>query len=721
MRYLLTTALICLFAGIVNAQVKTNFNNPEQIGRRGKFLKNFRAESPYVIPARDIKILLRQDSLERLSGEARPFKIAEALPVDIDLVKVAEWVEESGMAYGKFTVVAASAKSISANFDKFYLPEGTELYAYSENGEMITGPITEDENNENNFWGTWVYKGSKLTIEVRTPSRSRDELQLHISSVGYGYKNLYRTEVSNFGESSSCNINVLCEIGDGWENERNSVSLILNSCSTALCSGALVNNTCNLNIPYLLTADHCFAEDGNVAQWKFTFQAWSATCTPSQNATGITFNGSALRARSAGTDFCLLQLSQTPPANSNITYAGWSRNTTGITQGTIIHHPAGDVMKISRDDQAPILATHGGAATWKLVLDHGATNGGSSGSPYFDQNHRIFAQHKGIDNQFTDDCLNTGKFGGRFAVSWDGLGTNTTRLSNWLDPLNTGAMTTNTINVANTIADPRIVTVSPSSAVCTGGSQFTLHNVPTGAVVTWTATPANLFAVSSGTGAIASLAAANSSTMGTGTLAFTVNIGCGTPVQAQRTVWVGKPDYNNLTLTVDSDDLSNCDYTYAHAGTNYPGPSMSITAYEWRIPYSSDWDIYEEYGGIADFQWVEIEYYDQYPPYQEAIQVRAYNTCGWSYWEEFWVAVDDCAYAAFTFGPNPAVDELTISKKDSGPSEIVIHNSSMEQVYSLASSDDIVKIPVKGFPEGVYYLQVATKKGTIRERILIKR
>jgi len=721
MKYLLTTALICLFAGVANAQVKTNFNNPEQIGRGGKFSINYRGDSPYVIPAKDIKTLLKQDSLENLSGEARPFNIAEALPVDIDFVKVAEWVEEGGMVYGKFTVVATGAKSISANFDKFYLPKRTELFVYSENGEMITGPITEDENNKNGFWGTWVYKGSRLTIEVKTPSQSRDELRLRISNVGYGYKNLYRTEVANFGESSSCNINVLCPIGNGWENERNSVSLILNSGSTALCSGALVNNTCNLNIPYLLTADHCFAEDGNVAQWKFTFQAWSATCDPSQNATGITFNGSALRARWAGTDFCLLQLSQTPPANSNITYAGWSRDTTGITQGTIIHHPAGDVMKISRDDQGPILTTHYGADTWKLDLDDGATNGGSSGSPYFDQNHRIFAQHKGTDVQFTNDCLNTRKYGGRFDLSWDGLATDATRLSNWLDPFNTGATTTNTINVANTIDDPRKVAVSPTSAVCTSSSQFTLQNVDTGAVVTWTATPANLFAVSSGNGEIATLAAANSSTMGTGAITFTVNIGCGTPVQAQRILWVGKPDYNNLTLTLDSDYLSNCDYTYAHAGTIYPGPSMSITAYEWRIPYSSDWDIYEEYGGIADFQSVEIEYYDQYPPYQEAIQVRASNSCGWSYWEEFWVDVDDCAYAAFTFGPNPAVDELTISKKDSEHSEIVIHNSSMEQVFSLASSDDIIKISVKDFPECVYYLQVATKERTIRERILIKR
>lgn len=63
-----------------------------------------------MIPAREIKILLRQDSLDNLSGEAKPFTISEALPVDIEFLKVAEWVEENGMVYGKFTMVATGTK-----------------------------------------------------------------------------------------------------------------------------------------------------------------------------------------------------------------------------------------------------------------------------------------------------------------------------------------------------------------------------------------------------------------------------------------------------------------------------------------------------------------------------------------------------------------------------------------------------------------------------------
>lgn len=179
---------------------------------------------------------------------------------------------------------------------------------------MITGPVTENENNENNFWESWVYKGGSLTVDFKTPVESKTALKLHISSIAYGYKDVY---VSNFGESATCNVNVLCPAGNGWENERNSVALILDANSIALCSGALINNTCNLNIPYLLTANHCFTTTPqNVAQWKFTFQAWSPICDrlQQQNANGVTFNGSTLRANNANSDFCLVELTQAPPA-----------------------------------------------------------------------------------------------------------------------------------------------------------------------------------------------------------------------------------------------------------------------------------------------------------------------------------------------------------------------------------------------------------------------
>ena len=132
---LLLTVSLVLFSHLANGQVKTNFNNAEIMTNKGKFGKNFPTKSPRSIPAKDIKSLLEREATEGNLGEAKPFKIAEAVKVDIDVVKEAAWMEEAGFAHGKYTIVASGAKSISANFDRFKLPKGTELYVYSANGE----------------------------------------------------------------------------------------------------------------------------------------------------------------------------------------------------------------------------------------------------------------------------------------------------------------------------------------------------------------------------------------------------------------------------------------------------------------------------------------------------------------------------------------------------------------------------------------------------------
>lgn len=421
------------------------------------------------------------------SNDTKLFKIAVAVPVDIDIAKLTNWFQGNEYMYGKFTLKLNGALSASINFDQFYLPKGTEMYVYNENGNMITGPVTEKENNVNKIWGSWVYKGEYLTIEIKTPITTKEFLLLHSNNIAYGYKAVYKTEVGGFGQSASCNINVICPLGTGWEAERNSVALCLSGDGTDVFSGAMIMNTCSSNRPFFLTANHAYTDvtpSNNVSGWRFTFQAWSTTCPwPGTNSDGVIYNGSTLRANWAGTDFCLVELNNTPPANSGIHYAGWNRSTTGITETSIIHHPNGDVMKISRDNGAPVFDNHGGAQCWRLTLDQGATEGGSSGAPYFDQNHRIIAQHKGIDDGHLPVCDRVNKFGGRFDLSWTGDGTNATRLSNWLDPNNTGALTTNTTDVSALLPSALSLTISGgTNSICSNGSSsiYTLNGAPGG-------------------------------------------------------------------------------------------------------------------------------------------------------------------------------------------------------------------------------------------------
>jgi hypothetical protein len=483
----LSMLFCCIYA---QGQVKTNLNNALKFTEKGKFNKAYSKGIDFEIPAKNIDALLEQERNELNStNEDKPFRLAKAIPVDIDIAQKVKWTEDGMYAYAKFSIKLKGAMSSSINFDKFYLPKDTEMWIYNESGEMITGPVTENENNLNQIWGSWVYQEEYLTVEIKTPLVTKAKLLLHTNNVAYGYKQVYKTEAGGFGLSAPCNINVICPLGVGWEAERNSVALVLNQNGEVWCSGAMIMNTCNTNRPFFLTANHCFTGQ-NVTAWRFMFQAFSSTCPhPGINSDGVTYNGSTLRANWDGSDFCLVELNSTPPVNSGIHYAGWSRNTNNITSTTIIHHPRGDVMKISRDIQPPVFEGFLGANCWRLGLDQGATEGGSSGGPYFDQNHRIIGQHYGVNDADLPICQRFNKFGGRFDLSWTGDGTNATRLSNWLDPNNLGTMTTNTTNINNllNVSNPANQIVG-ANLICSIGSTSNYSIVvPTGLTITWSA------------------------------------------------------------------------------------------------------------------------------------------------------------------------------------------------------------------------------------------
>jgi lysyl endopeptidase len=549
MKQIILLLITVIASLLVQAQVRTNYNNNEAITEEGFFAKRYKATANVEIPAKDIRALLEAERQELAKSEGgQPLRIAVPVPVDLNVAKLANWTVDGEYAFGKLDVNLQGALSASINFDQFYLPKGTEMYIYNAKGNMITGPVTEKENNADQIWGSWVYKGGRITIEIKTPEATKDRLVLHAHNVAYGYKPLYETQVGAFGASQTCNINVLCALGNGWENERNAVNLILNGNGSALCSGAMVMNTCNTNRPFVLTANHCFTANTNVASWRFTFQAWSPNCTPNQNSDGVTFNGSALRANSAATDFCLVEMNTTPAANSGIQYAGWSRNTTGITQSTIIHHPRGDVMKITRDNQAPGTSSFGGASCWFLVTDQGTTENGSSGAPYFDQNRRIIGQHFGINDANLPICSQVNKFGGRFDLSWTGGGTNATRLSNWLDPNNTGATTTNTTNIANLLS-PTVAINGPSLICNSAVTTYTLTGLPAGATVTWTSSGGG--GTLSGSGTTATLTPNGTRATMTITASFTAPAGC--PSSVSRTVSINAP----VTLSSSINGCSN--------------------------------------------------------------------------------------------------------------------------------------------------------------------
>ncbi|MBU1983573.1 carboxypeptidase regulatory-like domain-containing protein, partial [bacterium] len=192
--------------------------------------------------------------------------------------------------------------------------------------------------------------------------------------------------------------------------------------------------------PYFLTANHCL---GSHSSWVFMFNYESPGCPNQNGPTNQTVANATLRANNAASDFALLQLSSPVPLTYNPYYSGWSREDVAATNSVGIHHPRGDIKKISFDDNPPVsdryLGNSGVANShWKIVQwDDGTTEGGSSGSPLYDQNHRITGQ---LHGGYASCTSLTPDWYGKFSMSWDYGSSPSTRLRDWLDAANTGVM-----------------------------------------------------------------------------------------------------------------------------------------------------------------------------------------------------------------------------------------------------------------------------------------
>ncbi len=412
--------------------------------------KTLKAEvltSVFELPFTDVETLKAEDAQN--DSKLKPWRFGFKHKIDLGL-EDGQWSTlPNGDKIWRLKITSKKALSLNVIFDQFYLPVGSELFLYDESKEHTLGKYTAAQNQESGRFGTWLLEADNMIIEYYQPKAVKDEVHLHIETVTHGYRNA-KTYKQNKGlnDSGDCNKDVLCSIGNDWdpikEYNKSSVGLLLSG-GSSFCSGALVNNTANDGKPYFLTANHCFS---NPTDWSFRFE-WinpNPVCGTNVNSGNgpilKTISGATLRARNANTDFCLVEINSAIPTAWDLTWAGWDKSDNVPNYVVGIHHPAGDIMKVCRDDSGPIKAVNQGAQTWEITQagggwEQGVTEGGSSGSPLFDDQGRVIGQLFGggaACSGVNDNGLND--FYGRFGVSWDGNSANE-RLKDWLDPNNT--------------------------------------------------------------------------------------------------------------------------------------------------------------------------------------------------------------------------------------------------------------------------------------------
>ncbi len=382
----------------------------------------------------DVPSLLAEDAAEESKGV--PFRFGYPFEVSYDLVNAGTWetLPDGGRLW-RLAISSPGAYSINLVYRDFRLPPGARFFIYNEDRSMVIGAFTRDNNKEHGRFATGLVKGDKCILEYYEPPDVVEPGIIDIERIVHAYKNLFDraelNEAMGFGGSGSCNNNVNCPEGAEWQDDKRSVAMITTQGGFRLCTGALVNNIREDLTPYFLTANHCL---GGEDTWVFMFNYESPSCANIDGPTWMTVSGSTLRSTSTNSDFALLELSEQPPDSYAVYYAGWSADGTAAQSAVGIHHPSGDIKKISFDYD-PVTTS---GSFWQIgVWDDGTTEPGSSGSPLFDSmTHRIIGQLC----CGTASCQSlTSDFYGKFSISWNGAGPST-RLRDWLDPDNTGVL-----------------------------------------------------------------------------------------------------------------------------------------------------------------------------------------------------------------------------------------------------------------------------------------
>ncbi len=385
----------------------------------------------------------------------KPFEFAYPFDVDLTPENSGEWFQgENGFYIWKLTIHSKGAKSLNLIFDEFKIPEGAKLFVFNENENHVLGAFTQFNNKPSGKFAVSPVLGDEITVQLEIPEKYSKEKCFRIVTVNHDYIGILKT-----GDrrplnkiAGTCNIDVNCDEWEDWNEVKNSVCRLIVK-GKRICSGVLINNTSENQKPYILSAAHCYDSVEYPEETVYTFNYESPFCAPLDGDPSNSVSGAKMKAHSDSLDFALVELSLIPPPDFRPYYAGWNRSTDIPASTASIHHPQGDIKKISIDNNSPVISSFGEPNSIdkdyikKGFLrinkwDFGTTESGSSGGALFDTDKNVIGTLTGGEAKCGNPIYD---YFERFSNAWDYRSDSTKQLKYWLDPLKTGAEVLNGI------------------------------------------------------------------------------------------------------------------------------------------------------------------------------------------------------------------------------------------------------------------------------------
>lgn len=502
-RFTLLLTFLCIGMNtIVHAQLSTN-EKPVSFSSLSSSLESIDSK---IMPMLDMKKIEAED-MEDEEYDMPP-RFGYSHIVSFDLHNSGTWSTMSnGDKLWQLRIICPNALSINLLYDKFWIPEGGKLFIYSSDKKYSIGAFTSrnnsgDRNAPQGFASGLIFSDS-IILEYYQPNNVDSDAIISISRVVHGYRYIGAiAEIMGLNHSCDDEVNVNCPEGQNWQNEKKAVALVVVD-GERWCTGSLIATTSYDEKPYLLTADHCLMNKysykydavnaPNLTYWSFLWNYESPGCSNvNYEPSHYTTTGATVVANKDTnvSDFALLRLNEDPRQIQGYTpyYLGWDRTGNSGNSGVCIHHPRGDIKKISTYSTSPIstnwlspLTNPNGnywMVSWSSTANgYGITEHGSSGSALINSNHRIIGQlHGGYS-----DCnkLNDPDWYGKFSVSWTGnnASDNRRRLDYWLDSIGSNQ---------TTLDGNYPIKIVGADMICHNGQgSYSVSNLPSGYTVTW--------------------------------------------------------------------------------------------------------------------------------------------------------------------------------------------------------------------------------------------
>ena len=489
-------------------------------------------------------------------------------PVHLNPANSGIWTSEDGNKVWRLKIKSDGAQALGLLYSDFKLPEGGRVYVYNSDFTHKSHAYLPHENTDEPQFATEAITGDETVLEYVAPADVAEAPVIEVEAVTYIFRSgntFAPRSASENGDSDPCEVNVNCSEGDNWQAQKRGVAkiIVIDGSMAGLCSGSLVNNTAQDCKNYFLTAQHCGggATAANLNQWTFYFNFESPNCNDLTNAQAgaadnQTMSGCTRRAASGTisdvqkSDFMLVEITGTIPAAYNVYYNGWDKNNTAATSGVGIHHPAGDIKKISTytstlasDSWTGTPGTHWRVSWAGTPNGDGVTEGGSSGSPLFNQAKRIVGDLSGGSSFCSSP--NSPDLYGKVYYSWDQAGTTSdTQLKPWLNP-GTAVTTLDGRNACNITPAAPVANFTGAPTTLPVGSNVnftqTCTNNPT--TFAWSITPNTGIAYQSGNSAASPNPVVKFSTPGQYTVTLTASNASGSD---------GETKTNYITVTSNS-------------------------------------------------------------------------------------------------------------------------------------------------------------------------